>query len=147
MNWQFSPFIVPVAGCMVAIVAIIASYVSEGHKARLRADQRMTMVARGMNAEEIEKVLGKVKEEARPPAIDPIRSLNNIRLTASILLCGGAAVVMFGLLLAWIVNVREVLVVAAAGLIALGIGFGFLVDYRMQKKDMVRFGMELDPHE
>lgn len=147
MNWQFSPFIVPVAGCAVAIVAIIASYVSEGHKARLRADQRMAMVARGMNAEEIEKVLGKAKEEARPPAVDPIRSLNNIRLTASILLCGGAAVVMFGLLLAWIVNVREVLVVAAAGLIALGIGFGFLLDYRMQKKDMVRFGMELDPHE
>jgi hypothetical protein len=107
----------------------------------------MALVARGMNAEEIEKVLGKAKEEARPPAVDPIRSLNNIRLTASILLCGGAAVVIFGLLLAWILNVREVLVVAGAGLIALGIGFGFLVDYRMQKKDMVRFGMELDPYE
>ncbi len=36
------------------------------------------------------------------------------------------------------------LVVAAAGLIPLAIGVGFLVDYTMQKRELARFGLEVE---
>jgi hypothetical protein len=39
--------------------------------------------------------------------------------------------------------VHEVLSAGAAGLIPLAIGVGFLIDYRMQKRDFSRFGLEV----
>jgi hypothetical protein len=53
--------------------------------------------------------------------------------------------VFFGLLLAWIVQEHDVLVVAAAGLIPLAIGIGFIVDYQLQKRELSRFGLEIGP--
>ena len=34
--------------------------------------------------------------------------------------------------------------VAAAGLIPIAIGVGFFVDYKMQARDLARFGLEVD---
>ena len=55
----------------------------------------------------------------------------------------GAGVVIFGLVLTAILQVREVLSVAAAGLIPLAIGIGFFVDYALQKRELSRFGLEV----
>src|SRR5882762_10486714 len=104
MNWQFSPFIVPLGAFAVAIVAIVAGIMSEAHKRRLKAEQRMTMVARGMSADDIDKLLGKVEEDDRPVK-DPLRSMANARRAGIVLISIGVGVIGFFLLLTWILHV------------------------------------------
>jgi hypothetical protein len=142
MDWHWSPFMIPLGAFVVAIVAIVAGIMSEGHRQRLRAEQRMTMVARGMNADDIDKLLGGPSEDARP-AKDPLRSLGNARRTAISLISTGIGLFFFGLVLAWILQVHAVLAVAASGLIPLAIGIGFVVDYQLQKRELSRFGLEI----
>jgi hypothetical protein len=144
MNWNWSPLMIPLGAFVVAIVAIVAGIMSEGHRQRLRAEQRMAMVARGMSTDDIDKLLGGVGEDARPPK-DPLRSLGYARRTAIVLISVGVGLVFFGLLLTWIVQEHDVLVVAAAGLIPLAIGIGFVVDYQLQKRELSRFGLEIGP--
>jgi hypothetical protein len=142
MNWNWSPFMIPLGAFVVAVVAIVAGIAGEGHRQRLRAEQRMAMVARGMTPDDIDKLLGGVGEDARP-AKDPLRSLGNARRTAITLISVGVGLVFFGLLLTWILQVHDVLVVAASGLIPLVIGIGFVVDYQLQKRELSRFGLEI----
>ena len=142
MDWHWSPFMIPLGAFVVAIVAIVAGIMSEAHRQRLRAEQRMAMVARGMSADDIDKLLGGVGDDAKPPR-DPLRSLGYARRTAISLISTGVGLVLFGLLLAWIVQEHDVLVVAAAGLIPLAIGVGFVVDYQLQKRELSRFGLEV----
>ncbi len=146
MNWQWSPLMIPLGAFVVGIVAIVGGILSEVHRQKVRADQRMAMVARGMSAADIDKLLGKATEDDKPVK-DPMRSLANARRAGIVLISVGAGVAIFGLLLTWIVNERDVLTVAAAGLIPLAIGVGFLIDYRLQKRDLSRFGLEVGPVE
>ena len=147
MGFQFSPLMIPLAAFAVAIVAIVSGVVSEAHKVRLKAEQRMTMVARGMSAADIDKLLGKVGNDAVKAPRDPMRSLGNARRAATVLISSGLGIVLFGLLLTWIMREQDVLVVAACGLIPIAIGIGFVVDYGMQKRELARFGMEVTPGE
>ncbi len=78
MNFIFSPFVIPVAGCLVAIVAIVSGIWLDGHKRRMKSEERIAMIARGVPLAEIEKMLGAGDEE-RPPVKDPLRSLGNAR--------------------------------------------------------------------
>jgi hypothetical protein len=142
MDWHWSPFMIPLGAFVVAIVAIVSGIMSEAHRQRLRAEQRMAMVARGMNIDDIDKLLGGASEDARP-AKDPLRSLGYARRTAITLISVGVGLVLFGLLLTWILEVHDVLVVAASGLIPLAIGIGFVVDYQLQKRELSRFGLEI----
>jgi hypothetical protein len=142
MNWNWSPFMIPLGAFVVAIVAIVAGIMSEAHRQRLRAEQRMAMVARGMSIEDIDKLLGGVGEDTRP-AKDPLRSLGNARRTAISLISTGVGLFLFGLMLTWIIQVHDVLAVAASGLIPLAIGIGFVVDYQLQKRELSRFGLEI----
>ena len=143
MDAFHSPFIVPLGAFAIAIVAIIGGLWSDIHTKRIRADQRMAMLARGMSVDDIEKVLGRVREEERPPK-DPLRSLSNARRTGIILVSSGIGLIIFFIALTIIVSERDVLAGAAAGLIPLTIGIGFFVDYNLQKRELSRFGMEID---
>jgi hypothetical protein len=120
-GWQFSPFIVPLGAFAVAIVAIVGGVVSEGNKQRLRAEQRMAMVARGMPAADIDKLLGKATND-NIAVKDPLRSLGNARRAGIVLCSVGLGLIAFGLLLTWIVQEHDVLVVPATGLSPLAIG-------------------------
>jgi hypothetical protein len=76
---------------------------------------------------------------------EPLRDkLGQARTSALVLISTGVGISVFGILLTWIVREHEVLVVAAAGLIPLAIGVGFLVDYTMQKRELARFGLEVE---
>jgi hypothetical protein len=141
-GFAFSPFIVPVAGCMVGIVAIVAGIWLEGHKRRMKSEERIAMIARGVPLAEIEKMLGAGDEE-KPSVKDPLRSLGNARRAGIVLVSVGAGLILFGLVLTVILQVREVLAVAAAGLIPLAIGIGFFIDYNLQKRELSRFGLEV----
>ena len=143
MNFLMSPYIVPVAGCAVGAVAIVSGIWFEAQQRRNKADQRMAMIARGMPIAEIERLLGTGEEEKRTPK-DPIRSLGNARRAGIVLASVGAGLILFGLALTVIVQDRDVLTVAAAGFIPLAIGIGFFIDYNLQKRELSRFGLEVE---
>ena len=136
----FSPFVVAVAGCLMILGLGCFGIYSEMDQKRIRSQERMTLLARGMSIEDIER-LQQVQNEG---VTDPIRTMNNIRRTAMILFGCGAGIAIFGLLLAAILQMRVLLIVAAAGLIPIAIGVGFWIDYKMQARDLARFGLEVD---
>ncbi len=141
MNFIFSPFIVPVAGCVVGIVAIISGIWLDAQKRRLKSEERVAMISRGVPIAEIERLIG-VGEE-KPPVKDPLRSLSNARRTAIVLVSVGLGLMLFFVILSYIVQERDVLAGAAAGLIPFAIGVGFFVDYNLQKRELSRFGLEV----
>jgi hypothetical protein len=142
MNFIFSPYIIPLAGCLVAIVAVVSGIWLDGHKRRIKSEERMAMLARGVPLAEIEKMLGAGSED-KPPVKDPLRSLGNARRTGIVLVSVGVGLILFFLVLASILHVREVLSGAAAGVIPLAIGVGFFIDYNLQKRELSRFGLEV----
>jgi hypothetical protein len=141
MGFFFSPFVVPVAGCLVGIVAIVSGIWFEAQQRRNKAEQRMAMIARGLPIAEIERLLGAGDEEKR--VRDPLRSLANARRTGIVLVSAGLGLILFFVALSVVVHVREVLAGAAVGLIPLAIGVGFFIDYNLQKRELSRFGLEL----
>ena len=136
-----SPFVVAVAGCVMILGLGCFGIYSEMDQKRLRSQERMTLLARGMSIEDIERLQRQVQNE---DVSDPVRTMNNIRRTALSLFGSGAGLVLFGLLLAAILQMRVLLIVAAAGLIPIAIGVGFWIDYKMQARDLARFGLEVD---
>jgi hypothetical protein len=114
---------------------------SEIDQRRVRSQERMTLLARGMSVEDIERLQRRIQNEG---SSDPVRVMNNIRRTAMILFGCGLGIILFGLLLAAILQNHVLLIVPAAGILPLAVGVGFFVDYRMQARDLARFGLEVD---
>ena len=135
---HLSPFVVPLGACVVAIVAIIASVMAGAHKQKLKAEQRMAMVARGMAAEDIHKLLG-----AAGDGKDPLQSAAGTRKAGIVLISSGVGLLLFFLTLTIVLNDKEVLSGSAIGLIPIAIGVGFLIDYKLQKRDLSRFGLDM----
>jgi hypothetical protein len=142
MEFMNSPFVVPVAGCLVGIVAIIAGIWLDAQKRRLKSEERVAMISRGVPIAEIERLIG-VGEE-KPPVKDPLRSLSNARRAAIVLVSVGMGLMLFFVILSYIVQERDVLAGAAAGLIPFAIGVGFFVDYNLQRRELSRFGLEVE---
>jgi hypothetical protein len=142
VDLHVNPFWVPLGAFLVAIVAIVSGVVAEGNRQRLKAEQRLAMVARGMTADDIDKLLSKASGDGRPVR-DPMQSLASTRRTAIVLISSGVGLSLFFIVLAWILSERDVLSGASVGLIPVAIGVGFLIDYFLQKRDLSRFGLEL----
>lgn len=138
-----SGFIIPIGAFVVAIVAIVSGIWSQAQARRVKAEQRMLMLSRGMSVTEIEKLLGSNEEEARPPR-DPLRSLSNARRTGIVLVSTGIGLMLSFITLTAILHHRAVLAGAALGFVPLAIGIGFFIDYNLQKRELSRFGMEVD---
>jgi hypothetical protein len=136
-----SPFSVAVAGCLMILGIAIFGIYSEMDQRRVRSQERMTLLARGMSIDDIERLQHQVQNEN---ASDPVRIMNNIRRTAMILFGSGVGIIAFGLLLAVILENRVLFIVPAAGLIPVAVGVGFWIDYKMQARDLARFGLEVD---
>jgi hypothetical protein len=124
---------------VVGIVAIVAGVAGGAYKQRLKTEQRLAMLARGMSASEIEKVLSADGRAAK----DPLQGIATTRRTAIVLISTGVGIMLSFLVLAWIVNEHEVLSGGAFGLIPLSIGVGFFIDYTLQKRDLSHFGLEV----
>jgi hypothetical protein len=140
-----SPFSVPLGAFLVAIVAIIGGIWSQAHARRVKADQRLAMLARGIPLAEVEAVLSKEMEAEQKTSPNPMRRLANSRLTALILISSGLGISIFFIILTIVLNERDVLSGAAIGVIPVAIGIGFLVDYQAQKRALARFGLEVEP--
>src|SRR5271167_2482103 len=113
MDFMNSPFVVPVAGCMVGIVAIISGIWLDAQKRRLKSEERVAMISRGVPIAEIERLIG-VGEE-KPPVKDPLRSLSNARRTGIVLVSVGLGLTLFFVTLSYILRERDVLAGAATG--------------------------------
>ena len=127
---------------MVGIVAIVSGIWLDGHKRRIKSEERIAMISRGVPLAEIERVLGPGIEE-KPPVKDPLRSLGNARRTGIVLVSVGLGLTLFFITLSYIVQERDVLAGAAVGIIPLAIGIGFFIDYNLQKRELSRFGLEV----
>ena len=130
---------IPLGAFVVGIVAIVAGVAGGAYKQRLKTEQRLAMLARGMSAGEIEKVLSADGRAAK----DPLQGIASTRRTAIVLISTGVGIMLSFLVLAWIVNEHEVLSGGAFGLIPLSIGVGFFIDYNLQKRDLSHFGLEV----
>ena len=139
MDWHLSPFMVPLGAFVVGIVAIVAGIAGGAYKQRLKTEQRLAMLARGMSASDIEKLLSADGRAAK----DPLQGIASTRRTAIVLISTGVGIMLSFLVLAWIVGDHEVLSGGAIGLIPLSIGVGFFIDYNMQKRDLSHFGLEV----
>ena len=137
-----SPFIVPVAAFMMVLGICVAGIVSAVMQSKIRAQQRLAMLAQGASIADIERLVGTKEEEAKPTR-DPLRSLANARRTGIVLVSSGVGLIVFFIVLTLILHVHEVLAGAAVGLIPTAIGIGFFIDYNLQKRELSRFGLEV----
>lgn len=128
-----SPFIVPVAGCAMVLGIVVAGVWAGARKREVEAQERLAAIAAGVpippTPEELAIIHGR-------PSQDQKRRRANIR-TAGIVLLGVAfGLILFFIALAAVLQERDVLCGAAVGLIPLGIGVGFLVDTRIQTREL-----------
>jgi hypothetical protein len=139
-----SPYIVPLGAFLVAIAGIVCGVWGQAHARRVKADQRMAMLARGIPLAEVEAVLSKDEVEQKTVS-NPLRRMANARLTALVLISSGLGITLFFIILGFVLSERDVFSGAAIGVIPIAIGIGFLVDYQAQKRAMARFGLEAEP--
>ncbi len=142
-HWFFSPFVVPLGAFAVAIAAIISGSINQAHARRLRFEQQMALLQRGLPIAEVEALTRMQRETPDEPLRDPLRSLANARRAASILISIGVGLILFFVALTWILGERAILCGAATGVIPLCIGIGFVFDYNLQKREQARFGLEV----
>ena len=141
---RLDPVLIPLAALLIPIVAIIGGIWSQIQSNRVRAEQRMAMLDRGIPIAEIEAVLNTASvTEPNGKTKDPMRSLGNARRAAIVLISTGLGLIVFFIALTMILQTREIMAGTAAGLIPLAIGIGFLIDYNLQKRDLARFGLEI----
>src|SRR5271170_8243391 len=134
-HWASSPFIVPVAVFAMVLGIVITVTIAGYHTRRLQSEERLAAIAKGIPIPE------PIPEPI--PVVDQHRRARAMRTGGIVCVATGLGLSVFGLLLTWIVQEHNVLVVAAAGLIPLAIGIGFVVDYWLQKRELAHFGMEI----
>jgi hypothetical protein len=142
---SWGPYIVPVAVFAWLAIAGLVQMIGSVQKRRIQSEERMAMVQRGMSVDQINQLLKPADKDIEDAAKtrDPLRSLAYARRTGVVLVSIGIGLAVFGSLLATILQVREVLIVSACGLIPLAIGIGFFVDYGLQRRELARFGLEV----
>jgi len=129
----FSPFIVPVSGCIMILGIVVAGIWSSVRNREIQSTERLAAIAKGVpvppTPEELAILHGK-------PSADATRRRGNIRLAGTILVIGAVSLVAFFLVLASVLRERDVLCGAAVGLIPLGIGIALLIDARTQSREI-----------
>lgn len=130
---DMSPFVVPVAGCAMVLGIVIAGVWSSVRQREVQSQERLAAIAQGVpippTPEELAIIHGR-------PSQDQAKRRANIRLAGIVLLGVAAGLILFFIALAAVLQERDVLCGAAVGLIPLGIGAGFLVDTRIQTREM-----------
>ena len=128
-----SPFIVPVAGCFMILGIVVASVLAGVRTREMESQERLAAIAQGLP-------VPPTKEELELNRVLPMgstkRRIANSRLAGLILSCSGIGLAVMCSIIAVILGVKEVFCGAAAGLIPLGIGVGFIIDSVVQKREL-----------
>lgn len=130
MYWSHSPFIIPVAAFAMVLGIIIVANIAGYHNRKLRSEERMAAIAKGipLPPDPETEYLNRAENSA---ACTASRS-RGLRTGGVVLVSIGVGMALFSFCLTWIVQERDVLAVAAAGLIPLAIGVGLLIDYSLR---------------
>ncbi len=128
--WADSPFIIPVAAFAFVLGIVIVANITNYHSRKLRSEERMTAIAKGLPLPPEPESDRSFGPEAR------LRVAHGIRTGGIVTAFVGIGLILFSLALTWILHQQQVLAVAAAGLIPLAIGAGLLVDYRLRAKSL-----------
>ena len=128
-----SPFIVPVAGCVMILGIVVAGIWSSVRNREIQSTERLAAIAKGVpvppTVEELAIMHGK-------PSADGTRRRGNVRRAGIVLLGTAAGLVAFFITLSSILRERDVLCGAAVGLIPLGVGIALLIDARIQTREL-----------
>jgi hypothetical protein len=128
-----SPFVVPVAGCVMVLGISVAGIFSGLRQRQIQSEERLAAIAKGMpippTPEELAILHGK-------PSGNQQRRRANIRTAGIVCTTVGLGMIVLFFLLAAILRQREILCGCAVGIIPLAIGIGFLVDARIQAREM-----------
>lgn len=134
-NPLYSPFIVPVSGTIMILGIVVAGIWSGVRTREMQSQERLAAIAKGMtpppSPEELAltrpgRHLGRVNDGA------------GARRTGIVLVSVAIGLFAFFAALAVILQSRGVLCGAAAGLIPLAIGIGFLVDANARRRELER---------
>jgi hypothetical protein len=132
-NLMDSPFVVPVIGCIAGGGIAITAIWSGVRSREMQSQERLAAIARGLPMPPTVEELAMQHEAAKPITS---RRRGNTRRAGIVLLGVAGGLILFFVALAAILQLREVLAGAAAGLIPFGIGIGLLVDAKMQSKEL-----------
>ena len=132
-DFMNSPFVIPVAGCLTGLGIAVAGIWSAVRTREIQGQERLAAIAKGVpippTAEELAIIHGK-------PSVDSTRRRGNVRRGGIVLLGLAVGLILFFIALASVLQQRDVLCGAAAGLIPLGIGVGLLIDARIQTREI-----------
>ncbi len=145
MHFWDSPFTIPLGAFLVAIVGIIMGTVNKTHAERLRAEQRMAMLAQGIPLADVERALMPQDQQsalATHSSRNPSRAAGFIRLTALLCIFSGLGLMVFFAALAFTMRDHDVLKGIPVGLIPLFVGLGFLIEYRSRVREIARLREE-----
>jgi hypothetical protein len=116
------------------ILGIVISSVLAGIRNReLESQERLAAIAKGLP---VPPTKGELELNRVQPVGSTTRRIANSRLAGLILSGTGIGLALMCSIIAMILGVKEVFCGAAAGLIPLGIGVGFLIDSNIQKREL-----------
>lgn len=116
-------YIIPIAVFTMVVAIVLIANLANYHVRKLKSRERLAAIEKGLPEGDF---LGE--------SFDPRRSAARTRLAAIILIAAAVGTALAFALLAWIVDKRPVLAVAAFAVIPLAIGIGMLIDYRLQTR-------------
>jgi hypothetical protein len=128
-----SPFIVPVAGCLMILGIVAVTSWSSARTRELESQERLAAIAKGLVPPPTKEELALTQTR---PTSSAIRRRANIRLAGIVLTAGSLGTAFFFILLSIILHERDVLCGVPCALIPFGIGVGFLIDTRIQSREI-----------
>jgi hypothetical protein len=132
-----SPFVVPVAGCAMILGISVAGIFSGIRQRQIQSEERLAAIAKGIpippTPEELAIMHGK-------PSGNQARRRANHRTAGIVLSAVGIGMIAFFFLLTIILHQHEIMCGAAVGVIPLAIGIGFLIDSRIQARELAEAG-------
>jgi len=134
-----SPFIVPVAGCLMILGIVAVNSWSGARSRELESQERLAAIAKGLVPPPTKEELALTRG---PRASNAFRRRANIRLAGIILVASAFALALFFIILWAVERERDILSGVACALIPLGIGAGFLIDARIQSRELEQASAE-----
>jgi hypothetical protein len=141
-NFWDSSYSVPIAGCAMIACIVVASMASANRKRELQSQERLAAIAKGMPVPPTEEELAIMHGK---PSADTTRRRGNTRRAGIVLIGCAVGLILFFITLSYVLQVREILSGAAAALIPFGIGVGFLVDARIQSRELEEAALNHQP--
>ena len=141
-----SPFIIPVAGCMMVLGIVVVSIWAGVRSQEMKSQERLAAIARGIVSEPTwDESAARTAMPHAGVSFKPPNDGSGARRAGIVLVSIGSGMLAFFLSCALIMHVQHdrddtagFLIAAATGLVPLAIGIGFLVDARLRRAEFRR---------